>query len=315
VYANNFKELSAIITEEVKDLVKEISTDKHEPNVVSKRRQIFALNEPKTMLSKKMKRLLVNKHVSTFVRLPRIEETAEEEFTPKPQEIDIKKKLLETTVSIFLRYFCSIKTEKNEEFAKFIKDFDKIFYEVNQGYASDFLPFLEKVSGNNEVEMKKCSENIRRFVEKEVIRDRLDTLEEGTEDKDYVDALLRNVKFGGDVRLSKETALFSLEDILGGHSAIGNFLVKAMTFIVDNEEVQGRVLQEIGQVGKEFITLDDRDKMPYTDSVIMEALRLIASPIVPHVANQDTQISGESPFYIFSVYGYTSFFWCTKLPT
>uniref|UniRef100_A0A182SAB4 Cytochrome P450 n=1 Tax=Anopheles maculatus TaxID=74869 RepID=A0A182SAB4_9DIPT len=32
--------------------------------------------------------------------------------------------------------------------------------------------------------------------------------------------------------------------------------------------------------------------MPYTEATIMEALRLIASPIVPHVANQDSQIGG-----------------------
>lgn len=294
VYSTNFKELSSIISDEVKGLIHEISHHK-DSNILSsqRRKTLFKIGEPEAILSKKMKRLLGNKHISTFVRLPSIEEVAEEESPLETPPVDIKEKILQTTASIFLRYFCSVKTERNQDLSKFTKDFDKIFYEVNQGYASDFLPFLEGVVGNNMDEMRECSKNIRKFVEEKVIKDRMDTLSEGTEDKDYVDSLLRNVKFGGDVQISKDTALFSLEDILGGHSAIGNFLVKLLTFVVDNEEVQNKIAKEIEQLGKTNVTLDDRDKMPYTESVIMEALRLIASPIVPHVANQDTLISGK----------------------
>lgn len=289
VYSNNFKDLSSIISEEVKDLVQDL-TATAEVDALPKKKAIFN-NE--AFLSKRMKRLLGNKHISTFVRLPSIEEVAEEEMHVDHAPVDIKEKLLQTTASIFLRYFCSLKTDKDQDLKTFLRNFDKIFYEVNQGYASDFLPFLENIVGNNMDEMKECSADIRKFVQEKIIKDRLETFDGELEDRDYVDSLLRNVKFGGDVQISEDAALFSLEDILGGHSAIGNFIVKLLTFVVDNEDVQNRILKEVQLLDHDFVSLDDRAQMPYTESVIMEALRLISSPIVPHVANQDTQISGK----------------------
>ena len=165
----------------------------------------------------------------------------------------------------------------------------------------------------------KHSENIRKFVLKHLIRDRLNTNMNGEktpndddddDDGDFLDCLLNNVRKsenkkkmedggeggdgGEDGSIDMETALFSLEDIIGGHSAVGNFLVKLLTFLVDNKTVQDNIKKEIDRREKDFISLDDRQYMPYTESVIMEGLRMLSSPIVPHVSNQDTTIAGKA---------------------
>lgn len=93
-------------------------------------------------------------------------------------------------------------------------------------------------------------------------------------------------------------ALFALEDILGGHSAIGNLMVKVLGYVACRQDVQNQMQQEVDNaIGQEDSCqrpgLTDRVNMPYTEAVILEAIRLIASPIVPHVANKDSAIAGK----------------------
>lgn len=284
----------------MKKLIEEIK-DTANNNVTAKNKGIFNVSQPEkpSLISKKIRKLMANKHVETIIRFPSYLKFPQLEPQPKilvssHHPVDIKEKLLSTSGNIFLNYFCSTRFENDPEFVEFVKNFDEIFYEVNQGYAYDFLPMLSIFYQSDIKKVQKCSEDIRKFVLKNIIKNRLEEIEEGTAETDYVDTLLKNVKFGKDVKLDLETALFSLEDIIGGHSAIANFLVKLLTFVVDNKAVQRKIKEEVDQRKKEFITLDDRCHMPYTEAVVLESLRLLSSPIVPHVANQDTSISGES---------------------
>lgn len=93
--------------------------------------------------------------------------------------------------------------------------------------------------------------------------------------------------------------MYGLEDILGGSAANGNFLTSIFALIADTPESQVRIQQEIDYAfahkpaeNRNIIDLSDRNLMPYTDAVVFEALRLFASPIFPHVANQDSSIGG-----------------------
>ncbi|KAL0276980.1 UNVERIFIED_CONTAM: hypothetical protein PYX00_004426 [Menopon gallinae] len=225
-----------------------------------------------------------------------------EEFGSKPRSashvsgasVDIKEKLALVIGNIFLRYFCSTDLKDDSELADFVRNFDEIFYEVNQGYAFDFLPFLSVFHRRQIGKIQNNSENIRRFVLEKVVAGRLQGMKEDAVETDYLDTLLKAVKFPSEeeVTIDLETALFSLEDIIGGHSAISNFLVKLVQYLASNGDVQAKVKEEADRLRKDFISLDDRCKMPYTEAVVMETLRLLSSPIVPHVANQDTSISG-----------------------
>lgn len=215
--------------------------------------------------------------------------------------IEIKPIILDTCANIFTQYYCTRSFCSNDvQFKNMIRNYDQIFWEVNQGYAADFLPFLLPFHTKNLKRMEKCTHEIREFILANIIEDRKEAWIDCTDGPlDYVESLIDHVKQNLEPKMEWETALFSLEDILGGHSAIGNFLVKVFGFVGQRPEVQQKIQHEIDERltnkttgNTSTIELSDRLHMPYTESVIMEALRLIASPIVPHVANQDSTIGG-----------------------
>lgn len=106
-------------------------------------------------------------------------------------------------------------------------------------------------------------------------------------------------------------ALFALEDIIGGFSAVSNFVVKVLGFVVKHKEIQKNIQAEVDKLlnerSEKSVLIADRHKLIYTEAVIMESLRVISSPIVPHVASQDSSIDGKliyckKPFMKFNVF-------------
>lgn len=209
--------------------------------------------------------------------------------------VEIKPLFLEACANTFTQYFCSRTFAKNDRgFQQMISNFDKIFWEVNQGYAADFMPFLMPFHQKNLTRIATCAHEIREFIEEHIIEDRKEMeLSDGA--NDYVEALIEHVNENFEPKMEWETALYALEDIVGGHSAVANFLVKVFGYIGSLPEVQHRIQQEVDETLARkpcgsAIDLGDRMKMPYTEAVVMEAIRMIASPIVPHVASKDSTI-------------------------
>lgn len=216
------------------------------------------------------------------------------EITPG-SSTDLKPIILRHSANIFLNHFCSKNLDTTHpDFIEMTEAFDEIFYEVNQGHAADFLPFLMPFQRKNLERMNSLTHSIRKFIDKEVIGNRFDEFDVESDPHDYVESLIKYVKSDEPCDLSWNTALFALEDIVGGHSAIGNFVMKMFGFLVKEPDVQKKIQREIKEaVGyNRDVSIGDRNMMPYTEAVIFEAIRLIASPIVPRVANQDSSING-----------------------
>ncbi|XP_055596993.1 cytochrome P450 307a1-like [Uranotaenia lowii] len=216
---------------------------------------------------------------------------------PLNPTIEIKPLLVSISANVFLQYFASFRFEYDDaQFQSFMKKFDLIFYEVNQGYAADFLPFLMPLHQRNLKRMNHMAEDIRNTLLKNIINDRCEKWAPGNAENDYLDCLINYVNSTNSPKMEWETALFAFEDIIGGHCAVANFLTKTFGYIIQNEEVQQKIQAEVERTlertGKHCVELSDRGQMPYTDAVIMESLRLISSPIVPHVASQDSEIGG-----------------------
>lgn len=207
-----------------------------------------------------------------------------------------KSTIAEVCASIFIKHFSSTSVDlKSKSFIEMVNNYDKIFYEVNQGYAADFIPFLLSFHKNRINKINNLTHQIRDFVLSQMIKNRFENLNKNSEINDYVDSLIKEVKFGKLPKLTWNTALFALEDIIGGHSAVANFLVKVFAYLAKEPQVQKNIQQEIDQVvGKRQLTISDRTKLPYTEGTIFEAIRLIASPIVPRVANCDSSINGKT---------------------
>lgn len=214
------------------------------------------------------------------------------------QSVSIKPLLQVSFANIFTTYFTTRSFDQSDsKFLEFIQNFDKIFWEMNQGYAADFLPFLMPFQRNNMKKMQKCSHEIREFVIKNIVSDRLETWNAGEEPNDYIESLIDHIKQDLQPRMDMEQALFTLEDIIGGHAANVNFLVKVLAILANHKDVQRKVQAEVDELlserSEKSVLMTDRNKLIYTEAVIMESLRLISSPLVPHVAAQDSTIDGK----------------------
>ncbi|KAL0123159.1 hypothetical protein PUN28_007648 [Cardiocondyla obscurior] len=219
--------------------------------------------------------------------------------------VHAKPLIMHTCANIFLNYFSSRRFGlSNESFREMIGNFDKVFYEVNQGYAADFMPFLMPLHQRNMTRMANWSHGVRKFMESNVIGDRLTCWKSVIPEEDYVDCLINHIKTVSEPKMTWDMAMFALEDIIGGHSAIGNFLVKILGYLVTRSHVQKTAQMEIDgiEIPGDFVGLENRGNMPYTEAIILETIRMICSPIVPHVANQDSSIAGykvEKDTFIF----------------
>ncbi|XP_076183386.1 cytochrome P450 307a1 [Ptiloglossa arizonensis] len=210
-------------------------------------------------------------------------------------DVHVKPLILHSCANIFITYLCSKSFDLGDTgFRNMIENFDKVFYEVNQGYAADFLPFLMPLHHRNMARMAHWSHAIRKFVIDNIITERVNEWNGPMPEKDYLDCLVNHVKTDAEPHMSWNTALFVMEDIIGGHSAIGNLLVKILGFLATRPQVQKTAQEELDAVGitGNFVGLENRGSLPYVEAIILETIRIIASPIVPHVANQDSSIAG-----------------------
>lgn len=210
------------------------------------------------------------------------------------QDIHLKSMISQTCFNMFSNYMCSIRFDYDDiAFCDTVRYFDEIFWEINQGYAVDFLPWLAPFYKRHMNRLASWSTNIRHFILGRIIEQRERVLNIDEPEKDFTDALLKSL--AQDPEVDRNTIMFMLEDFLGGHSAIGNLVMLMLGYIVLYPEIGKHIQQEVDRVtnnGSRKVTLFDIDNMPYTVSTIYEVLRYSSSPIVPHVATDDVAISG-----------------------
>ena len=145
-----------------------------------------------------------------------------------------------------------------------------------------------------------ASSNVRHYVKENIIapkRQRRDSLGEKSVDfldtiMDYIDGKSNDQK---DAILTSQSALYALEDILGGHSAVANIILRILfDLALDNhDEAKKEVNKEIEQIGRAgMISVEDRPNLPWVVASMHETIRMTCSPIVPHQATQDSSIDG-----------------------
>ncbi|XP_037813198.1 cytochrome P450 307a1-like [Lucilia sericata] len=210
------------------------------------------------------------------------------------EEIALKPLVQQTCANMFSQYMCSIRFDYDDkEFQYIVRCFDEIFWEINQGYAVDFLPWLSPFYANHMKKIVHWSNTIRKFILERIINDRERNVDAEAPERDFTDALLKSLGENDDV--SRDTIIYMLEDFIGGHSAIGNLVMLALAYIVKNPETGKKIQAEVDNIlskNQRFISLMDTDNMPYTVGTIYEVLRYCSSPIVPHVATEDVAIGG-----------------------
>lgn len=210
------------------------------------------------------------------------------------EDFHLKPIINQTSLNMFSQYMCSTRFDYDDvDCQGIVRYFDNIFWEINQGYAVDFLPWLAPFYKRHFNRLASWSNNIRNFILSRIIEQRERVLNLDEPEKDFTDALLRSL--AQDPEVNRNTIIFMLEDFLGGHSAIGNLVMLILGYVVLYPEIGRRIQEEIDRVtscGVRKVTLFDIDDMPYTVSTIYEVLRYSSSPIVPHVATENSVISG-----------------------
>ncbi|XP_036338510.1 cytochrome P450 307a1 isoform X2 [Rhagoletis pomonella] len=206
--------------------------------------------------------------------------------------ISIKPFIQRACANMFFSYMCSLRFEHNDlEFCEIVEFFDKIFWEINQGYVLDFLPWLAPFYKYYIKKIVHWSSTIRCFIMNRVIKRR--ELFKNQPEDDFTEALLKHLSDDKDV--ARDTILFMLEDFIGGHSAVGNLVMLTLMYLAKNPIVAKKIQLEgdlISPKEQHTISFYDIDAMPYTIATIFEVLRCSSSPIVPHVATEDVVISG-----------------------
>lgn len=210
------------------------------------------------------------------------------------QDFHLKAIINQTCFNMFSQYMCTARFDYDDKaFQDIVRCFDDIFWEINQGYAVDFLPWLAPFYKTHMNQLASWSSRIRSFILSRIIDQHERILNLDEPDKDFTDALLKSL--AQDPEVDRNMIIFMLEDFLGGHSAIGNLVMLILGYIVRYPYIGKQIQQEVDQVtmnGSRKVTLFDIDEMPYTVSTIYEVLRYSSSPIVPHVATDDVAIAG-----------------------
>lgn len=210
------------------------------------------------------------------------------------KDFHLKSIINQTCFNMFSQYMCTFRFDYDDvAFQNIVRCFDDIFWEINQGYAVDFLPWLAPFYNAHMKRLSSWSASIREFILDRIIEQRERILNLDEPEKDFTDALLKSL--ARDPEVDRNTIIFMLEDFLGGHSAIGNLVMLILGYVVLHPEIGDRIQQEVDIVtenGARKVTLFDIDNMPYTVSTIYEVLRYSSSPIVPHVATDNVAISG-----------------------
>jgi cytochrome P450 family 307 subfamily A len=120
--------------------------------------------------------------------------------------VSIKPTLLAGCANIFTEYFTTRTFDTNDAgFLSMVKNFDRIFWEVNQGYAADFLPFLMPLHYNHMRQIEQWSHEIRKFILENIIQDRYATWTVGNEPNDYIESLIDHVKQNLEPQMDWET--------------------------------------------------------------------------------------------------------------
>lgn len=218
-----------------------------------------------------------------------------QEARARGEEFVFKPVVTGTALNLFTQYMCSTRfdAERDREFARVALLFDKIFFEINQGRAVDFFPWLMPVAGGFVSDLTDWSTEIRAFILARIADARELDLDDDERERDFTDGLLKALR--REPQLSRDGILYSLEDFLGGSSALANFVSQALLLVALHPETQAKIQAEVDEATgrRRPVAMSDADDLPYATATLRETLRYVSSPIVPHVATETTVVKGH----------------------
>ena len=111
--------------------------------------------------------------------------------------IDMKDLLVKTSSNIFNAYFCSSarRSYTDQSHNNYCTAFDKVFWEINNGRAVDFLPWLMPAMVKPVGEVRQWTNTVKSFVVDELIEERAQNRsEDKNKDRNMMDCFLDQVE-------------------------------------------------------------------------------------------------------------------------
>jgi len=222
-----------------------------------------------------------------------------------------KKNLLFLTSDIFLHFLCSEShSHSDPDYKEFVLGCDYVFWDINQLYLMDFLPFLTSLGlGFSHLKkLKQLTDFMRGYIDKKIFEPRhrkhleeqvnkfrgtyFEPNDEDEKSEDYLDSIVLEY-MANESSMSLADYMVGFADLLAGHAAVANILMRVLGHLALKRDIQDMICAEASKA--DIYNINHKPSLPVTEATIQEALRLASSPIVPHVARQDTSING---FYV-----------------
>lgn len=212
-----------------------------------------------------------------------------------------RQALLVTTANIFYTFFCSERFSPDDpKFLRIVGLYNEVFHQLFQGFAIDFMPWLKVVQGKQLCLLREKSMEIYRFTlaimdrRENVIADGIGA--QVNHVRDLMDVLLLSLNDPStEGQLERVDVAVAIEDLIGGHSVIANLWVWCLYILSDYPDVQRKIREEtraISSSEERLPSLLDRGRMCYTEATLYEIIRVVNSPIIPHVCSNDTTVQG-----------------------
>lgn len=226
------------------------------------------------------------------------------------QVVNPKPFVLFTCANIFYQYICSKRfSEEDETFRNVVHIYDLVFRDLFSGFAIDIMPWIKIFSDKKLRELSSLAQTVSAVTEPLFLEHERDI--DHDKPRDLVDIFLSYLKdnegkSSSEFSLTREDAEVIVEDLIGGHSVLGNLWLWGLYLLAANPEVRKNIRDEVARVTGNCRepSLEDRCNMPYTEATALELLRVVTSPIIPHVATRDTSIQGidlVDQFFIFFI--------------
>ncbi|XP_064474858.1 cytochrome P450 307a1-like [Ornithodoros turicata] len=206
------------------------------------------------------------------------------------QAVDVRAALRLSAANVFFDFICSRRFSRDDKaFMEVVRLYDVVFQELFQGFALDFMPWLKLVHSKKLNHLREQATHISQLTTK-IVEDRE---QEGCKkDGDLVDLLLLSMQDGEPDSLDKLEIEVVLDDLLGGHSVVANLWLWAIYILASYGEEAQKNLAEEARRSFSNGSADEDQQLHYAEATLYEILRMVNSPIIPHVCSKDTTLQG-----------------------
>lgn len=193
-----------------------------------------------------------------------------------------KERIVALCAAIFIEFLLEKEVDLDDpNFIEVCKRYDYIFYDINQMYLTDFVPYLKSITSHNYLNEVSENGNYLRDYINEQVTERLALLtkkhkeelmkqetnpdvvakfDEKSCDERFVDRILLHKQYQSSAQfldftlnhylenqnnMTWDECLYEIGDLVGGNSAVANLMARLLGYLAINGDVQEQIYEEV----------------------------------------------------------------------